>query len=74
MVTMASPYLEQHEVVSVVFGVVTRMRNSLLDASDLPGVIFISFDGVNTQQNLLHAAGADQSSHVGDDEMMTMFL
>ncbi len=57
LVTVTSPYLEQHEVIDMILFIIAGMRIRALHLSDLPG-IFLSLDGVHPQQHLLHAGKA----------------
>lgn len=50
-----SPYLEQHEVIELIFSIKVGMRK-VLDLDDLPGLFFLVSDGVYPQIHMLNAA------------------
>lgn len=55
LVPVMSPYLEQHEVIELIFSIKAGMRK-VLDLDDLPGLFFLVSDGVYPQIHMLNAA------------------
>ena len=49
-------YLEQHEVIDLCSWIIVGMWKTLLNLSDLSGLVFICIDGVHPQQHGLNSA------------------